>query len=91
MKNTYIISYDLNSPGKNYENVHKVIDSYPGWAKLGGSAYIIATEETASQIRDKIMEVIDINDQLFVGIVKAPAAWFGMGDKVSDWLKNNLK
>ncbi|WP_225444212.1 hypothetical protein [Echinicola arenosa] len=45
---------------------------------------------TAAQIRDKIMNVMDNNDQLFVGVVKAPAAWFGLGDEVSNWLKNNL-
>ena len=91
MITTYIISYDLKSPGQSYEKVHKVIDGYHGWAKLGGSAYVVSTEETASQIRDKLMDVMDSNDQLFVGVVKAPAAWFGMGDEVSDWLKNTLK
>jgi len=88
---TYIISYDLNSPGQSYEKVHKVINSYHAWAKLGGSAYIILSDETAPQIRDKLMKKMDVNDQVFVGIIRAPAAWYGVGDEVSDWLKNNLK
>ncbi|MFK5895066.1 MAG: SinR family protein [Pseudomonadota bacterium] len=91
MKTTYIISYDLSSPGQSYENVHKIIKEHFAWAKLGGSAYIILTEETAVQIRDKISSVMDSNDQLFVGAVNAPAAWVGMGDEVSNWLMNNLK
>ncbi len=91
MSRTFIISYDLNAPGKNYERVHNVIKRQPGWAKLGGSSYIVITDETEVQIRDAIMEVMDSNDQLFVGLVNAPAAWFGLGDEVSTWLQNNLK
>ena len=34
---------------------------------------------------------LDSNDQLFVGVVRAPAAWFNLGDEVSSWLRNNLK
>ncbi|MBD8490871.1 SinR family protein [Echinicola sp. CAU 1574] len=90
MKRAYIISYDLNSPGKNYESVLTALKSVGSWARLGGSAYIVISTMTAAQIRDKIMNVMDNNDQLFVGVVKAPAAWFGLGDEVSNWLKNNL-
>lgn len=91
MNTTYIVSYDLISPGQNYENVHRVIKDYPAWARLGGSAYIILTNETAVQIRDKINSVMDGNDQIFVAAINAPAAWFGLGDEVSEWLMNNLK
>lgn len=91
MKKAYIVSYDLSSPGQNYENVHKAIKSYSGWAKLGGSAYIILTEDSAGNVRDKIARVIDRNDKLFVGAINAPAAWIGLTDEVSDWLKNNLE
>ncbi len=91
MTNTYIVLYDLSSPGQNYEDVHKTIKDYSGWAKLGGSAYVISTSDSAVEIRDKISESMDSNDQLFVGEVNAPAAWRGIGDEVSDWLMNNLK
>lgn len=90
MKRTYIISYDLNSPGKNYEKVLTALKATGAWARLGGSAYIVISMLSAAQIRDSIMKVMDNNDQLFVGVVNAPAAWFGLGDEVSNWLKNNL-
>ena len=91
MRTAYIVSYDLNTPGQNYESILKVIKNYSGWARLGGSSYIILADETADQIRDSISNEMDSNDQLFVGVVKAPAAWYGLGDEVSNWLKNNLK
>lgn len=91
MTNTYIISYDLSEPGQNYESVINIIKSYSGWARLGGSAYVIITDKSAVEVRDKLLKVMDSNDHIFVGVVKSPAAWFGLGDEVSDWLKRNLE
>jgi len=42
-----------------------------------------ARVETAIEIRDKLLAVIDGNDQLFVG--------FSLGDMISNWLKQNLE
>lgn len=91
MKNTYIISYDLSKPGQNYEELLKRIKSYSTWARLGGSAYIIETESNYVQVRDYLMQVLDKNDKLFVGEVSAPAAWYGLGTEVSNWLIDKLK
>ncbi|MDR3197934.1 MAG: hypothetical protein LBU34_08720 [Planctomycetaceae bacterium] len=89
--NTYIISYDLINPGQNYENLLKKIRSFSSWARLGGSAYIVETEETASQVRDKLTSFLDNNDKLFVGTVQAPAAWIDLGDEVSQWISSHLR
>ncbi|MBT4162855.1 MAG: CRISPR-associated endonuclease Cas2 [Gammaproteobacteria bacterium] len=86
----YIISYDLSQPGQNYEKVLKAIKSYGNWARLGGSAYIVISQASAVDVRDHISRELDSNDKIFVGVVKAPAAWIGMSDEVSDWLKKNL-
>ena len=91
MNKAYIVSYDLSSPGRNYEEVHKAIKIYSGWAKLGGSSYIVLTTDSAAAVRDNIASALDLNDSLFVGSINAPAAWTGLSDEVSDWLKNNLK
>ena len=88
---TYIISYDLSQPGQNYEELLKRIKSYSQWARLGGSAYIIMTDKSHTEIRDNLLEVLDKNDKLFVGTVSAPAAWYGLGSEVSNWLIDKLK
>lgn len=90
MTQTYIISYDLSNPGRNYEDLLKRIKSYHSWARLGGSAYVIKTEKTYVEIRDDLMKSLDENDKLFVGTVNAPAAWIGLAKDVSDWLRDNL-
>ena len=90
MRQTYLISYDLRNPGQNYEALLKKIKSSSGWARLGDSAYIIISEDSAVNIRDYLMTVLDNNDKIFVGVINAPAAWRGLGDEVSQWLSNNL-
>ncbi len=89
--NTYIVTYDLKNPGQNYEALIKIIHSYSAWARLGDSAYVITSKLNAASVRDKLIKVLDNNDKLFVGKVNAPAAWYGLSEEVSDWLKTNLK
>lgn len=91
MKQTYIISYDLHQPGQNYEELLKRIKSYSSWARLGGSSYVILTEKGHIEIRDHLQQGLDKNDQIFVGKISAPAAWFGLGTEVSNWLIDKLK
>lgn len=90
MSQAYIITYDLSSPGQKYEELLKKIKSYPKWARLGGSSYVVITPQNPAQIRDFLRTVLDRNDKLFVGLLKAPAAWYNLGDEVSQWLNNNL-
>ena len=89
--NIYIISYDLKNPGQNYEKLLKRIKAYPLWARLGGSAYLIGTPATASDIRNYLIQVLDYNDQLFVGSAPAPSAWHGLPEDVSNWIRTNQK
>ena len=91
MSQTFIISYDLSQPGQNYEELLKIIKSFSAWAKLGGSAYVILTTKSHIEIRDHLQTVLDSNDKLFVGKVSAPAAWYGLGTDVSNWLRDKLK
>lgn len=88
--NTYIVTYDLKNPENNYETLIKKIRSYKSWARLGDSAYVISTKQSVVSIRNKLLDVLFNNDKLFVGKVNAPAAWYGLSEEVSDWLKNNL-
>lgn len=87
----YLISYDLRNPGQNYENLLARIKKLGGWARLGGSAYLVSCQNTAAQVRDYLVAALDANDKLFVGTVISPAAWHGMPDDVSNWIRSNLK
>ncbi len=91
MENTFIITYDLSSPGRNYEELLKQIKKYPHWAKLCESSYLITSIKNAVEVRDHLKKYIDENDKIYVGAVVAPAAWYGMSDSVSNWILKNVK
>jgi CRISPR/Cas system-associated endoribonuclease Cas2 len=91
MKRVYIVTYDLSNPGKNYESLLKRIKAYDAWARLGGSSYLVLTELNATQLRDNLTKSLDSNDSLYVGLMDNSAAWRGLGEKVSIWIKNNQK
>lgn len=87
----FIVTYDLITPGQNYEALLKEIKSYKAWAKLGGSSYLVETDSTAVAIRDKLGKVLDSGDKLYVGVVTAPAAWRGLSEDVSKWIQEHLQ
>lgn len=82
---TYIIDYDLNTPGKNYDALISQIKTYP-WAKICKSSWAVKSSQTAAQIRDSLTPHIDSDDKLFVAKIDGWAAW-GLPKEVTDWLK----
>ena len=86
--NCYIISYNLNKPGRNYEELYKLIKSYYDWAHITESTWIVYTSTTAVEIRDKLKIIVDSNDSIFIARVGTPTAWTDLGNNVSEWLKN---
>jgi hypothetical protein len=84
-----IVTYDLLNPGQNYEKLIQKIKSYPAWARLGGSSYLIATDATVIQVRDNLGTVLDRNDKLFVGTCPVPSAWHGLPEDVAKWILEN--
>lgn len=86
---TLIISYDLVTPGQNYDKLLQKIKAYSSWARLGGSAYLIITSDEVGQVRDNLKTVLDTNDALFVGTCPVPSAWRGLPDDVSKWILEN--
>lgn len=87
----YIVSYDLVEPGQQYKDLINLIKQEKAWARLGGSAYLVESTLSAVELRDRYKGVLDGNDKLYVGQATTPAAWYGLSDQVSEWIKNNLK
>lgn len=84
----YIISYDLKTGG-NYSSLHSAIKAYGTWAKITESTWAIVTDEKASQVRDKLLAVIEKDSRLFVVKSAGEAAW-SKAMCTSEWLQNNL-
>ncbi len=83
-----LISYDLNNPGQDYNELFTQIKSYGVWWHHLDSTWIIKSEKNVSEIRDHLGKFIDVNDELLV--VKIDS-WAGKGfkERAYKWLHNN--
>lgn len=89
---TYVISYDLHKPGRNYESLYEAIKGVSGdWAHINESVWAVkSTQHSSGKIRDILKAKMDNNDNLFVGKLTSEAAWFGLTEALTKWLKENL-
>jgi hypothetical protein len=88
----YIVTYDLRkeTTSESYQKLISLIKQDGIWACLGGSSYLIKSNLSAVELRDRFKAALDNNDSLYVGVVTAPAAWSGYSKEISEWIKNNL-
>ncbi|WP_343692651.1 hypothetical protein [Chitinophaga sp.] len=90
---TFLIGYDLNKKGQDYESLFegiKELSNNTWWHHLD-STWLIKSDLTAVQVRDHLKQFIDGNDELLViNVTGRESAWRGFNDKGSQWLTNNL-
>lgn len=85
-----IVAYDLMKEGQNYECLYKKLQAYDTHWHMQRSVWIIVTGKSSKEIRNELSPCLDQNDKLFVGKLSGEAAWYGYGEKVTEWLKNNI-
>lgn len=86
----YLVTYDLNTPGKDYTDLVDAIKAYGAYCKLQKSAWFIDSARTAAQVRNNLKQHIDSNDDLFVGDMRKN--WAGTNKmKGVNWLKNESR
>ena len=89
---SYMITYDLSQPGRNYPKLYDTIKEISGtWAHVAESAWIVETKkESSTSIRDKVKSSMDNNDKIIVCKLTGEGAWYGLTKNQSAWLKTNL-
>jgi len=88
---TLLVGYDLNRPGQNYTGLYKALKAVPLWWHHLDSTWLLRTEETAVQLRDRLRAHIDVGDELLViDVSSRAAAWNGFSERGGQWIKNNL-
>ena len=91
MEKAYIISYDLNKKGQNYESLYKLIKdcSTGAWMHYLDSTWIIASYLSAAEISDALRETADNNDLFFIAeITKNYSGW--LPEDAWKYLKENI-
>lgn len=88
---SYLIGYDLNKSGQDYQTLIVEIKKVGTWWHCLDSTWIVKSDLTAAQIRDKLKSYIDTNDELLVVRLSGEGAWTGFSKECSDWLLKNLQ
>ncbi len=70
----YLISYDLNRPGQNYEPLYRELERL-GAQRVLLSAWVLRSNSTPKQLADHLLRYIDSNDRLIVVDASSGAAW----------------
>ena len=89
---TYLIGYDLNRPrgDDDYPELIAAIKSFGTWWHHLASTWIVKSDQTAAAVRDMLKSHVDSGDELLVAVLSGEAAWIGINDQGSAWLKDNL-
>lgn len=87
---SYLISYDLSAPGRDYEKIADKIKSFGTWAKPLESVWLLRSSTDISVIKDQLADAVDANDSIFVVKVTGLASWQNLHPDVSNWIKLNL-
>lgn len=87
---SFIISYDLIGPNRNYDNLYEAIRAYGTYAKITESLWSISSSSNSASIRDNLKSILDENDKLIVMELQGNWATSNIPKAVTDWLKSNV-
>ena len=87
----HLISYDLMTPGKNYDVLIGAIRALGPWARPLKSQWLVVSQATQTVLRDHLKQYIDANDRLLIVTVDRQA-WAAMNlpAEVAQWLHANV-
>lgn len=85
----YIVSYDLRSPGRNYQALWTRLGEWSAQRALE-SLWLIDTPCTAAQIRDDLRNHVDINDRIFVAKLTGESAWTSLQGAAAAWIHHRF-
>ncbi len=85
----YIISYELKQPRASYIDFSTEIKSYRANRQIFDHAWAVVTDDSAADIRDRLWELLDPDDGIFVLKSSREAAWQDVRCE-NQWLRDNL-
>lgn len=91
MKKCYIIIFELQNPSLNQDKLIRTIKKEENWARISKNSFIIYTLEKAVSIRDRLLNLLYQGDCIYVSKLSTPAAWYGLDNEVSNWIRSNQK
>lgn len=81
---SYIVTFQTNSP-ESLNKVKEVIKGYGAYWPIHEYCWAVLTEEKATQIRDKVHEMLSTGERVFVVRSGTEAAWFNAYSSTSQF------
>lgn len=85
---TFVVSYDLSKPNRNYDELHKFLRSQQNWAKVLESVWIVKTNLSALEFVNAALSHMDADDHIFATPYTGVAAWHNLDPDVVTWLRS---
>jgi hypothetical protein len=80
-----LITYDLNSPGQEYNELYSAIKELGDWIHPLQNLWFVDSNLSCTSIRDDLENHVDKDDKLFVSGINGWATNFSNSD--TSWLK----
>ncbi|ERK31565.1 hypothetical protein [Clostridium intestinale] len=85
----YIISYDLNKPGQDYNKLYDRIRTLNDYYHVLDSTWLVSTNKTAKEVYSVLQPVGDTNDNILV-IQVTSNYWGWLPQKAWEWLSSKF-
>jgi hypothetical protein len=87
----YVVGYDIHPKvGETYGELVKTLESFGTYWHCLDSTWLIKSELSADQVRNKLWAHMRADDQLLVVTYSRPSAWNGFTGDCHSWLDKNL-
>ena len=87
----YLITYDLNGPGKDYSRLYTALQQYDNIRDPGlDSVWFVSTTSTANEVSNHIRQYMDANDKHVVTLMRAGEHQGWLLQNVWDWINARL-
>lgn len=87
--NNIFISYDLNSPGQNYEKLEQAIKTLGSCSKLQKSFWYVSSNLSAVEAEKRVWAVMDPNDSLVVvNVTNDDVVWNNLSPEVGEHIQD---
>jgi len=85
----FLVTYDLNKPGKDYSSLYKTLKSAVTWWHYLDSTWLIETSESSAVWYNKIAPSLDANDHILViQVTKNYEGW--LPKEAWDWIRERV-
>ncbi|GAA4168017.1 SinR family protein [Sphingobacterium ginsenosidimutans] len=89
MSKVYVVSYDLNKSGQDYEGLYGELKKSPAYWHYLDSTWLIYTSESANELYDRIGGHIDRNDlALVIEVRRNYQGW--LPEKAWEWIRQHV-